>query len=166
MVGCSPLAAMRLAITPSSHPNCFVGFPRCGALAAAAKTNSGPNDTASGGELPSWGGELPSAIRAAVTLGRWPVTYDKSIFAMTAGGLHSDLLAPQRQHAIDHDAGLAKVIGRIAEPFEHGPVEVRRHLRVLGENVHQGPAGRRRIATHRIDKVVGYDVRRAARVPS
>jgi len=44
-------------------------------------------------------------------------------------------LLAEFQHPIDHGAGLAEVIRRIAEPRERGAVEVLGDFRVVGEQI-------------------------------
>jgi hypothetical protein len=51
------------------------------------------------------------------------------------GELRLTSLRPHPQHPIDHRAGLAEVIRRIAEPRERGAVEVLGDFRVVGEQI-------------------------------
>ena len=65
-----------------------------------------------------------------------------------------ECLRPHRQHAVDHRAGLAEIIRRIAEFRERGAVEVLGDLRVLGEQIDQRPAGGDHFAADVVDQIM------------
>ena len=72
-----------------------------------------------------------------------------------------------REHPIDHDAGLAEVVRRVAQPRERGAVEMAADLRMRGEELEQRRVRADRLAAEVVDEVVrvlAADV--AARGPS
>ena len=64
------------------------------------------------------------------------------------------LLAGCRQHAIDHGAGLAEIVRRVAQFFQGRAVQMLGDLGVLGEQFDQWPAGGDHFAANVVDEVV------------